>query len=249
MLIEDCCDALGSTLDGPRVGTFGAASTYSFYPAHHMTTGEGGAVEPRSHLGQAVASLREWGRDCWCPTGVDDACGAASTARFGPSPRLRPQVRLLPRRLQPQGHRHAGGDRPRPGSTACRTSRSAGARNFARCSRAVAAPGGSSGPPARAAGRRPVVVRVPVHAAVGGAAARRELQRYLLEQQIDSRLLLAGNMTRQPGFQGLEHRIAGRLTGSDRATEASLWVGCHPQLSAPMINWIAECVTNWCQRR
>ena len=87
VLIEDCCDALGSASAGSQVGTFGAAATFSFYPAHHMTTGEGGAVvaDDPTWL-RALGSLREWGRDCWCPPGVNDACGRRFEGRFGELP-------------------------------------------------------------------------------------------------------------------------------------------------------------------
>ena len=87
MLIEDCCDALGSRIGGRHVGTFGAAATYSFYPAHHMTTGEGGAVacDDPTWL-RALGSLREWGRDCWCPPGRDGVCGRRFEGRFGDLP-------------------------------------------------------------------------------------------------------------------------------------------------------------------
>jgi hypothetical protein len=83
----------------------------------------------------------------------------------------------------------------------------------------------------------------------GGAAARRALQLHLLQNRIDSRLLLAGNMTRQPGFEGLDHRVDEDLSVSDRITDSALWVGCHPGLRPPMIDWIAECVTNWLKMR
>ena len=87
VLIEDCCDALGSTIAGRQVGTFGAAATFSFYPAHHMTTGEGGAVATTDPVwARAVSSLREWGRDCWCPPGVNDACGARFEGTYGELP-------------------------------------------------------------------------------------------------------------------------------------------------------------------
>ena len=82
----------------------------------------------------------------------------------------------------------------------------------------------------------------------GGPHERRELQRFLLERRIDSRLVLAGNLTRQPGYQGLEHRVAGPLTGADRVTEASLWVGCYPGLTDDMIDWIAESVREFLLR-
>src|SRR5918999_3077730 len=87
VLIEDCCDALGSTLGGRPVGTFGQLATYSFYPAHHMTTGEGGAVVADDPAWvRALGSLREWGRDCWCPPGVNDACGRRFEGRHGDLP-------------------------------------------------------------------------------------------------------------------------------------------------------------------
>ena len=87
VLIEDCCDALGSRIGGRQAGSFGAAATYSFYPAHHMTTGEGGAVtcdDPVWH--RVLGSLREWGRDCWCPPGVDGICGRRFAGRQGDLP-------------------------------------------------------------------------------------------------------------------------------------------------------------------
>src|SRR5215217_8940128 len=87
VLIEDCCDALGSRIRGRHVGTFGAAATYSFYPAHHMTTGEGGAVVADDPVWlRALGSLREWGRDCWCPPGLDGVCGRRFEGRFGDLP-------------------------------------------------------------------------------------------------------------------------------------------------------------------
>src|SRR5215210_4341483 len=87
VLIEDCCDALGSRIGGRLAGTFGHAATYSFYPAHHMTTGEGGAVATADPTwARAVASLREWGRDCWCPPGFNDVCGRRFEGRFGALP-------------------------------------------------------------------------------------------------------------------------------------------------------------------
>ena len=87
ILIEDCCDALGSRIGGRLAGTFGVAATYSFYPAHHMTTGEGGAIATDDETwARAIGSLREWGRDCWCPTGVDGICGRRFDGRFGSLP-------------------------------------------------------------------------------------------------------------------------------------------------------------------
>src|SRR3954468_15258232 len=87
VLIEDCCDALGSRIGGRLAGTFGEAATYGFYPAHNMTTGEGGAVACDEDVwARALTSLREWGRDCWCPPGRDDACGRRFAGRHGDLP-------------------------------------------------------------------------------------------------------------------------------------------------------------------
>jgi hypothetical protein len=109
-LIEDCCDALGSTYQGRMVGTFGDIGTLSFYPAHHITMGEGGAVFTNNAELKAIAeSFRDWGRDCYCAPGKDNTCGKALLPEAGPPARgLRPQVHLQPPGLQPQDHRHAG---------------------------------------------------------------------------------------------------------------------------------------------
>jgi CDP-4-dehydro-6-deoxyglucose reductase, E1 len=110
--VEDCCDALGSRIEGKSVGSFADYATVSFYPAHHITMGEGGAVVARNIQFRRIAeSVRDWGRDCWCDAGKDNTCGKLRLeARRAPR-RLRPQIHLLERRLQPQGHRHAGRDR------------------------------------------------------------------------------------------------------------------------------------------
>ena len=110
-LVEDCCDALGSTYKGQKVGTFGDIATVSFYPAHHITMGEGGAVlTDKPALQVLIDSFRDWGRDCWCEPGVDNTCGKRFDWQLGHAAlRLRPQVHLLACGLQPEGDGHAGG--------------------------------------------------------------------------------------------------------------------------------------------
>jgi CDP-4-dehydro-6-deoxyglucose reductase, E1 len=249
ILIEDCCDALGSTLGGRLVGTFGHAATYSFYPAHHMTTGEGGAVVTDDPTWvRALGSLREWGRDCWCPTGVNDACGRRFDGRYGDLPEgydhkyvfshvgfnfkiTDMQAALGLAQLERLAGFHA-----------------ARRRNFNHLDVALSDLDDRIVRARTLDGADPSWFGYPFMLRDGGPRQRRDLQLFLQERRIDSRLVLAGNLTRQPGFEGLRHRTAGPLPGADRVTEASLWVGCHPGLTSEMVDWIAQSVRDFFQR-
>jgi CDP-4-dehydro-6-deoxyglucose reductase, E1 len=243
VLIEDVCDALGSRIAGRPVGTFGDAATYSFYPAHHMTTGEGGAVgtdaEPWT---RAVASLREWGRDCWCPPGVNDACGRRFDGRFGELPEGYDHKYVFSHvgfNFKITDMQAALGLSQLAKLDGFHTRRR---ENFARLLAALAPLEEQLVLPRALPDAEPSWFGFPLTLRRGGALERRRLQTALLEQGIDSRLLLAGNMIRQPGFRGLEHRVAGSLEHADQITEAALWVGCHPALTEPMLDHIAASI-------
>jgi CDP-6-deoxy-D-xylo-4-hexulose-3-dehydrase len=243
VLIEDCCDALGSTLDGRLVGTFGAASTYSFYAAHHMTTGEGGAVATDDERwGAAVAALREWGRDCWCPPGVNDACGRRFSGRFGELPEGYDHKYVfshLGYNLKITDLQAAIGSAQLDRLDALHARRRA---VFARLRAALEPAADRLVLPRALPGADPSWFGFPFALREGDAAARRALQVFLGERRIDSRLVLGGNLTRQPAYLGLEHRIAGPLAGADRVTETALWVGCHPRMTDAMADWVAESI-------
>ena len=130
-LIEDSCDALGATYNGKKVGTFGDMATVSFYPAHHITMGEGGAVVTNTPLLKTlVESFRDWGRDCWCEPGQRQYLRQALRLATGRAAlRLRSQIHLLPHRLQPEADRHAGRHRLVAAGQASRLHRRA-AKNF-----------------------------------------------------------------------------------------------------------------------
>jgi CDP-6-deoxy-D-xylo-4-hexulose-3-dehydrase len=246
VLIEDCCDALGSTYAGRLLGTFGAAATYSFYPAHHMTTGEGGAVVTDDPTwARTVSSLREWGRDCWCPPGVNDACGHRFDGQFGTLPLgydhkyvfnhlgynfkiTDMQAALGLAQLERLDDFHA---RRR--------------HNFARLSAALAPLEDRLVLPRALPKADPSWFGFPFTLREGNGADRRRLQVFLQDRKIDSRLMLAGNLTRQPAYRGLEHRVAGSLEVSDRITDASVWVGVYPGLTDEMIDWIAESISDF----
>jgi CDP-6-deoxy-D-xylo-4-hexulose-3-dehydrase len=243
ILIEDCCDALGSTLGGRAVGSFGHAAAYSFYPAHHMTTGEGGAVGSDDPVwARAISSLREWGRDCWCPPGVNDACGRRFDGQFGDLPAgydhkyvfshlgfnfkvTDMQAALGLAQLGRLDHFGA-----------------ARRRNFARLHAALTQFEDRLVLPRSLPGADPSWFGYPFTLRDGGGERRRALQVFLQERRIDSRLMLAGNLTRQPGYKRLSHRIAGELTGADKITESGVWVGVYPGLTDAMIDWIAESI-------
>ena len=245
VLIEDACDALGSRVGGRPVGTFGHAATYSFYPAHHMTTGEGGAVACDDDTwARAISSLREWGRDCWCPPGVNDACGLRLAGRFGDLPEgydhkyvfshvgfnfkiTDIQAALGLSQLEKVDGFHA---RRRA--------------NAARLRAALEPLADRLVLPRALPDADPSWFGFPITLRHGGAMQRTRLQSALLRRGIDSRLLLAGNMLRQPGFRGLEHRVAGPLAHADRITQAAMWVGCQPSLTEPMLDHIAESIAD-----
>jgi CDP-4-dehydro-6-deoxyglucose reductase, E1 len=249
VLIEDCCDALGSTLGGRLVGTFGQVATYSFYAAHHMTTGEGGAVgADHPTWVRALGSLREWGRDCWCPTGVNDACGRRFEGRFGELPEGYDHKFVFSHvgfNFKVTDMQAALGLAQLERLDDFHTARR---RNCARLDAALAELDERIVRPRTLEGADPSWFGYPFTLRDGGPAERRELQRFLLERRIDSRLVLGGNLTRQPAYQGLEHRVAGPLAGADRVTEASLWVGCGPGLTGEMVDWIAESVRDFLLR-
>jgi CDP-4-dehydro-6-deoxyglucose reductase, E1 len=243
VLIEDCCDALGSTLGGRKVGTFGDVATYSFYPAHHMTTGEGGAVAADdTDWVRALGSLREWGRDCWCPPGVNDACGRRFEGRHGDLPEgydhkyVFSQLGFNFKITDMQAALGLAQLDRLDGFHAARRA------NFARLDAALADLDDQLLRVRGTDGSDPSWFGYPFTLREGGAERRTALQRFLLERRIDSRLLLGGNLTRQPALAGLDHRIAAPLANADRVTEASVWVGCYPGLTEPMVDWIAESI-------
>lgn len=240
VLIEDVCDALGSTLEGRPVGTFGHAATYSFYPAHHMTTGEGGAVATDDETWtRAVSGMREWGRDCWCPPGVNDACGRRFDGQFGELPvgfdhkYVFGQVGFNFKITDLQAALGLSQLEKLAGFHARRR------RNAARLLAALRPLEERLILPRTLPGADPSWFGVPLTLREGGAAERNALQRFLQERRVDSRLMLAGNMTRQPAFLGLEHRVSGELAGADRVTEASVWVGCAQNVGDAEMDWVA----------
>jgi len=238
VLVEDTCDAVGATYRDRPVGSWGDLATFSFYPAHHMTMGEGGAVLTRRHdLKRAVESLRDWGRDCWCAPGADDTCGR----RFGW------QIGDLP-----AGYDHKYVYR-RLGYNLKATDLQAavGVAQLDKLDGFIAAR-------RRAWGRlRAGLTGLPhlelPHAtphsdpswfgfaltvADDAPFERWDLIRHLEARKIGTRLIFGGNLLRQPAFADIPHRVVGDLTATDRVAERTFWVGCWPGLTDPMLDHI-----------
>jgi CDP-6-deoxy-D-xylo-4-hexulose-3-dehydrase len=272
-LIEDNCDALGCTYDDHHTGTFGDLSTQSFYPPHHMTLGEGGAVNiPNSpKLKVVVESIRDWGRDCWCKSGVDNTCGKRFDWQLGELPRgydhkyiyshlgynLKPldiqaaigrvQISRLPHFIQT---RIANWEYLRRGLHDC--------SEFFDFMLPTHATGWTeAGFTWDHSGHRTVCSWFGFMIFVKASApfTKTQFARFLDESKIGNRMLFGGNLTRQPVFGQLrkDHpesfRIAGSLAGADRIMNEALFVGVYPGLTRDMLDYVVDCIRGFVRRR
>jgi len=238
-VLEDGCDALGATFDGRKVGTFGALSSVSFYPAHHMTMGEGGGIAVNQpSIMRTLVSLRDWGRDCWCEPGRSNTCGKRFAWQLGDLPygydhkyiyshqgyNLKvtdmqaaiglAQLEKVPEFIKRRRHnfnRMLDGLRPLEDRVVL----------------PVVHPLANPSPFGF-----PITVKK--------VGLRQELIRHLEESNIETRLVFGGNILRQPGFQGIPCRIHGELTDSDRIMRDTLFVGVYPGLTDEMVDYMVE---------
>lgn len=262
-LVEDCCDALGSTYAMPPVlagadvaarsllvgekrpsrpvGTFGDIGTLSFYPAHHITMGEGGAVFTNNPvLKRIMESCRDWGRDCRCAPGADNTCGRRFTRELGSLPYGFDHKYI---------YSHAGYNlKISDMQAACALAQmdrlpgfiEARKRNFAFLIERLkpyeeflilpeATPGGD-----------PSWFGFPLTLRHSSGIARIELLKYLDQHKIGTRLLFAGNLARQPYFEGRAYRTSGELTNTDKVMNDTFWIGVYPGLTEEMLSFVVE---------
>lgn len=242
-LVEDCCDALGSTCGGQLAGTFGDLATTSFYPAHHITMGEGGAVVTRSgRLRRLVESFRDWGRDCWCDPGKDNTCGKRFGWQLGELPRgydhkytyshigynLKAtdmqaavgvsQLKKLPRFIEARRH------------------------NFAYLRRQLRDLSDMFVLPEATRGSDPSWFGFPLAVRPEAPFTRGQLIEHLNTRRIGTRLLFGGNLTRQPAYRGVAHRVVGSLANSDFVMDHVFWLGVYPGLTEPMLAYVVESI-------
>ena len=251
-VIEDCCDALGSTYTSksqrsvlspiPRhVGTFGHIATCSFYPAHHITMGEGGMIFTKdSDLRSIIESFRDWGRDCYCGPGCDNTCGNRFGQQFGSLPfgydhkytysHLGYNLKITDMQA---ACALAQMDRL-PGFIEARK------RNFDFLKERLKSCEEFLILPEATAGSEPSWFGFPITLRESAGIERVELLEYLDKHKIGTRLLFAGNLTRQPYFEGRAYRISGDLTNTDKVMNDTLWIGVYPGLSEEMLSFVAD---------
>jgi CDP-6-deoxy-D-xylo-4-hexulose-3-dehydrase len=247
-LIEDCCDAVGATFDGKLVGTFGDLATVSFYPAHHITMGEGGCVLAHKPIfKRIVESFRDWGRDCWCEPGCENTCGKRFEYQMGDLPygydhkytyshvgynlkltdmQAAVGVAQLERLPEFIAARRRNYDYLR-----ARMDDLSDVLEFATVHQQA----------------EPSWFGFPLRVRESAPFNRNALIAFLESRRIATRLLFGGNLVRQPAYKGLAYRIVGELTNTDRIMHGTLWVGCYPGLTTEMLDWIVTSFHAFCR--
>jgi len=240
-LIEDCCDAMGATYHGQKVGTFGELATLSFYPAHHMTMGEGGCVLTDDlELKWLVESFRDWGRDCWCETGKENTCGKRFDWQMGELPygydhkyiyshigyNLKltdmqaaigvAQLKKLPAFIEARQH------------------------NFRVLNEGLKDVEEFFILPQATPKSEPSWFGFPLAVRPEAPFTRNEVVRYLEEKRISTRLLFGGNLVRQPAYKNVPHRIIGNLENSDFVMNQVFWIGVYPGISPAMLEYMID---------
>jgi len=249
-LIEDNCDALGSEYNGRYTGTFGHISTCSFYPAHHITTGEGGAVVTNdSNLKKIILSFRDWGRDCWCEPGCDNTCGKRFSWQFGKLPfgydhkyvyshigyNLKitdmqaavgvAQLKKLPKFIQKRK------------------------ANFKMLFNKLKKYERYFILPQATRNSNPSWFGFPITVKDNAPFTRDEIVKYLEQNKVATRMLFGGNLTKQPAYQDIKYRIFDTLRNTDLVMNNLFWIGVYPGLSNNMLKFILKCFDGFFRKR
>lgn len=235
-LIEDCCDALGSVYSKRMVGTFGHVSTFSFYPAHHITLGEGGALATSdTTIARAIRSLRDWGRDCHCSPGKDNACGKRFSGRFGKLPRgydhkyVYSHIGYNLKATEMQAAIGVEQMKKLPGFCERRRENfSLWLKGFEEWKELFLLPQATPN-------SNPAWFAFPLTVRADAGFSRTELTSHLNRNLIETRTLFAGNLLRQPAYQGISCRVAGSLKATDLVMNNTFFLGTYPGLTKEMI--------------
>jgi len=243
-LVEDCCDALGSEYNGVKVGSFGDVATLSFYPAHHITMGEGGAVFSSKHLMlKALESIRDWGRDCWCPPGKDNTCGVRFNWKLGDLPKGYDHKYI---------YSHLGYNLKITDMQAAVGLAQLGhleefisirKRNFNLLKNGLSNLDEKIILPVPTQNSDPSWFGFPI--TLREQNIREKFINFLNEKKIGTRLIFAGNLVKQPYMKNLKFKVSGDLKNTDTIMNDSLWIGVYPGLNENMINHMIECIQDF----
>jgi CDP-6-deoxy-D-xylo-4-hexulose-3-dehydrase len=244
-LVEDCCDALGATYNGKMVGSFGDIATLSFYPAHHITMGEGGAVFTNNAQLKLIAeSFRDWGRDCYCPPGKDNTCDRRfcwTKKELGGD---------LPDGYDHKyTYSHLGYNlKITDMQAACALAQmdrldefiAKRRANFTYLKNRLSSVEQFLNFPETTPNSEPSWFGFPLNLKESASVERATLINFLEENKIGTRLLFAGNLTKQPYMEGKQYRISGDLTNTDAVMNLTFWIGTYPGLGFDHLDYIAQ---------
>ena len=240
-LIEDCCDAVGSTYQGQTVGTFGDLATTSFYAAHHITTGEGGCVlTDQILLKKLVESFRDWGRDCWCDTGKANTCGKRFEWQLGDLPcgydhkYIYSHIGYNLKMTDMQAAVGVVQMRKLPAFIEARK------RNFRELRQGLRGLEEFFILAEPTPGSDPSWFGFPIAVRPGAPFTRTEVVRYLESKKIATRHLFGGNLVRQPAYRDVRHRVVGVLENTDFVMDHLFWVGVYPGINRQMLEYMLE---------
>ncbi len=247
-LIEDCCDAVGATYNDQPVGRFGDVATVSFYPAHHITMGEGGAVlTDKPKLKKLIELFRDWGRDCWCDPGKENTCGKRFKWQLGELPsgydhkytyshigyNLKAtdmqaavgvsQLKKLPSFIQ-----------KRRENFSYLHQRLSGLQDFLVLPQATP-------------NSNPSWFGFPIYVRPEAAFTRDEVISWLENHKIATRLLFGGNLIRQPAYRNQKYRVVGDLKRADEVMQRVFWIGVYPGLTTQMLDYVSDMLTQLCE--
>jgi CDP-6-deoxy-D-xylo-4-hexulose-3-dehydrase len=240
-LIEDCCDAVGSTYQGRNVGTFGDFATTSFYPAHHITMGEGGSVLTNQPLLRTLAeSFRDWGRDCWCAPGKDNTCGKRFDWQLGGLPSgydhkyTYSHIGYNFKLTDMQAAVGVAQLKKLPGFIQARR------RNFGALRTGLRELEEFLILPEATPGSEPSWFGFPIAVRPDAPFSRNQATRHLEDRKIATRLLFGGNLVHQPAYRDRQFRVVGPLTNADFVMNQVFWIGVFPGIGPEMLDYILE---------
>jgi CDP-6-deoxy-D-xylo-4-hexulose-3-dehydrase len=240
-LVEDCCDAVGSTYNGKLVGTFGDLATTSFYPAHHITMGEGGAVLGDAPLLKTIVeSFRDWGRDCWCDPGEANTCGKRFEWDLGQLPHgydhkyIYSHIGYNLKATDMQASVGVAQIKKLPQFIAARK------RNYSTLRAGLQDLEEFFILPEATPNSEPSWFGFSLMVRPDAPFSRAEVIRFLEERKIASRTLFGGNLVRQPAYGDVQYRTVGNLPNSDLVMNQLFWIGVYPGLTAEMLDYVIE---------